>query len=106
MLKYGLPSKNLHQAAVSVSEMLNIRFELHDSSFRGGEYFRAEVPEGTIYVQPNYDALDNEPFEASWPSDQLLLCFDGLDDKKWEPYTKILAHLETSGIVFLRRSTS
>ena len=107
MLKYGLRSQSLQNAAASISELLNVRFELHDSSFRGGDYFRADVPEGTIYIQPNYDVLDDEPFEASWPSDQFLLCFAGLEDDKWARYTKLLAPLESSQTaVFLKRSIS
>jgi hypothetical protein len=107
MLKYGLRSQSLQQAAALVGELVGVRFELHDSSFRGGDYFRAEVPEGTIYVQPNYDVLDNEPFEVSWPPDQFLLCFSGLEDDRWASYTKLLAPLESSQtVVFLKRSIS
>ena len=107
MLKYGLRSKSLQQAAATAGGLLKVRFDLHDSSFLGGDYFRAEAPEGTIYIQRNLDVLDNEPFEGSWPSDQFLLNFAGLDDEKWEPYTKLLAPLEGSQtIVFLGRSIS
>jgi hypothetical protein len=104
MPTYGLRSPNLQEAAVSISKVLGVSFELHDSSFYGGDYFRAEVAEGTIYIQPNLDILDDEPFEASWPSDQFLLSFDGLDDDSWARYTQQLAQLEAShDVVFLKR---
>ena len=107
MLKYGLRSLSLQEAAASVSDLLGVSFELHDSSFLGGDYFRAEVPEGTIYVQPNLDPLDDEPFEASWPPDQFLLCFAGLEDEQWARYTKLLAPLESSqSALFLKRAIS
>lgn len=107
MLKYGLRSQSLQQAAASVSALLGVSFELHDSSFRGGDYFLAEVPEGTIYVQSNFDALDDEPFDESWPSDQFLLCFAGLDDERWVAYTKLLTPLESSqSALFLKRAIS
>lgn len=107
MLTYGLRSQTVEQAAASVGELLGVSFELHDSSFRGGDYFLAEAPEGTIYVQSNLDVLDDEPFEAAWPSDQFLLCFAGLDDERWVPYTKLLTPLESrQAAVFLKRGIS
>src|SRR5688572_3715034 len=107
MLKYGLRSKTLQQARQSVEKLLGLTFELRESSFFGGDYLRAEVGEGTIYVQPNFDMLDNEPFEPSWPSNHFLLCFDGLEDEKWERYIEHLATLESSNdLVFLKRTTS
>lgn len=107
MLKYGLRAPSLKAAAEQVSELFRIPFRLHSSSYRGGDYFRAEVPEGTVYVQPNFDALDDEAFESSWPSDQFLICFDGLDDEKWRPYTNQLAPAETDGMaLFLKRAIS
>jgi hypothetical protein len=95
MLKYGLRVKSLQEAA-AVSELFGLQFELHNSSFRGGDYLLAEVQPGSIYIQSNHDLLDDEPFEALWPLDQFLICFAGLDDEKWEPYTRLLAPLEAS----------
>jgi hypothetical protein len=107
MLRYGLRSKSLRDAAVSLSELFGVQFELHDSSFRGGDYFRADVTPGTIYVQSNLDILDDEPFEAAWPSDQFLLSFAGLNDDEWQPYTKLLAELEGSmDVVLIKRVPS
>jgi hypothetical protein len=104
MLKYGVRSDTLRQAADSFSQLLGMSFALHDSSFFGGDYFLAQVTEGTVYLQPNFDALDDEPFEPSWPADQFLLCFSGVDDEKWVPYTKLLRPLEdTQQVVFLKR---
>jgi hypothetical protein len=107
MLKYGLRSLSLELAAEQVSKLLSIAFRPHSSSYRGGDYFRAEVPEGAVYLQRNFDVLDDEVFESSWPSDQFLLVFDGLDDEKWMPYTRLLATVEADGTaLFLKRAIS
>jgi hypothetical protein len=104
MLTYGLRATSIQDAAASIGKLLGVSFELHDSSFYGGDYFLAEVPEGTIYIQPNLDILDDEPFEDSWPLDQFLLGFDGSDDDRWTQYTQQLAPLEASqDLVFLKR---
>ena len=85
----------------------NVSFALHDSSYRGGDYLLAEVEEGSIFVQPNLDLLDNEPFDVKWPPDYYLLCLAGLDDEKWASYTRLLRRLETSQeVVFLKRVMS
>ncbi|MGE0406804.1 MAG: hypothetical protein AB7O65_10925 [Candidatus Korobacteraceae bacterium] len=102
MLMYGLRSKSLEQAAAIVSLLLGVTFELHDSLFLGGDYFLAEMQEGTICIQPNYDAFHNETFQVSWPSDQFLLCFDGPVDAHWESYTLLLS--SSKDAVFLSRS--
>jgi len=98
-MKYGLRSDTLQQAAKTVGEVFGLRFDIHDSSYRGGDYFRVDVPEGTIYIQSNYDVLEQGPFEESWPSNQFLLYFDGLDDENWLQYTKRIASLEASNVV-------
>jgi hypothetical protein len=107
MLRYGIRSRNLKEAAALVAGTLSVNFALHDSSYRGGDYFLAEVEEGSIYVQPNFDLLDNEPFDKTWPPDHYLLCLAGLDDEKWAPYMKLLKLLEDSEqVVFLKRAIS
>lgn len=105
MFTYGVRLQTLKEATAVVAEVLGVSFELHDSSFRGGDYFLADVPEGTIYIQSNLDILDDELFEESWPRDQHLLYFDGLDDDNWTRWVKLLTPLEASEVVvFLRRA--
>jgi len=107
MLKYGFRSLSLELAAEQVSKLLGLAFRPHSSSYRGGDYFRVEVSEGAVYLQRNFDVLDDEAFESSWPSDQFLLVFDGLDDEKWMPYTRLLAAVEADGTAtFLKRAIS
>ena len=107
MLKYGLRSSNLEEAAGDIGQLLKIVFKPHSSAYRGGDYFRAEVPEGTVYLQCNFDPMDNEPFELTWPPDQLLLCFDGLADEQWFRRTELLGPLvQGETAVFLKRGIS
>jgi hypothetical protein len=107
MKKYGIKTGDLAGTASELGKALNVVFNLQSSSYRGGDYFRAEVPEGTIYLQRNYDSLDNEPFEEAWPGDEILLCLDGIEDMKWARYLELLAPFEASGKVkFLGTSIS
>jgi len=89
MIKFGINSTDLESTAQNVGSVLAISFWPHESDHRGGNYYRAEAPQGTIFIQRNYDPLDQEPFEAGWPRDQIVLYFDGLDDKAWR--TSVLA---------------
>jgi len=93
MIKFGINSTNLCSAASAIETALNVVFQPHESDSRGGEYFRAETTYGTIFLQKNRDVLDDEPFEASWPIDQLVLFFDGLDAQAWESYSERLRSL-------------
>lgn len=105
MVKYGLQSKTLGDAAKLIGGALQVMFELHSSSYRGGDYYLSKVAEGKIIIQSNLDILDREPFESAWPANQLLLCFDGLDDEKWTRFTELLCPLEASGaIALIKRS--
>lgn len=107
MLKYGVRASSLEDAAGQVGALLKLVFQPHSSAYRGGDYLRAEVPEGTVYLQCNFDTTDDEPFEVTWPPDQFLLCFDGLNDEEWSQRAELLAPLvrgETA--VFLKKGIS
>ncbi len=84
MIKLGIKSTDLNSAAEALARALHVSFVRHESDFRGGDYFRAETKEGTILLQTNYDPVDRESFEAAWPRDQLVLYFNGLDDRAWD----------------------
>jgi hypothetical protein len=90
MIRIGIDSIDLDPAASAIGQALKVEFQQRESSFRGGDYCRAEVREGSLIIQRNSDALDEEPFEASWPADKLVLYLDGLSDDAWQPYVRIL----------------
>jgi|HubBroStandDraft_1064217.scaffolds.fasta_scaffold155204_1 hypothetical protein len=93
MIKFGINSTDLYSAAAAIGAELGVVLQLRDSEFRGGEYFRADIGRGAIFLQSNQDLLDDEPFEANWPIDQLILILDGLDTNVRDSYAEQLRHL-------------
>lgn len=104
MIRYGVRKVSVGDAVVLLAPLLGITFELHDSSFYGGDYYLAEVTEGKVYVQPNLDLLDDEPFEHEWPVGQCLLSFDAVKDDVWDHHRALLAPLEVAGVVCYLRT--
>ncbi len=90
MVKFGLSSKELKTVALILGSMLNVDFVLHESHFRGGDYYSAEAEPGMLFLQENYDLLDQEPFESSWPADSIVLYLDGPDDRAWTEFASAL----------------
>jgi hypothetical protein len=84
MIKFGINTTELSGAAHILGMVLDVNFVLHDSDFRGGDYYRAESARGTLFLQKNFDPIDEEPFESGWPPDQIILYLDGTDDECWE----------------------
>ena len=95
MIKFGINSTDLNSSATAIGSALGVVFRPHESDWRGGAYFRAEVANGIISLQNNRDVLDDEPFETGWPNVQLILLLDRLDPKARESYTEILRRLAT-----------
>lgn len=93
MTKFGINSTDLSSAAAEIGDALGVAFRLHESAYRGGDYFRAKVANGVIFLQSNRDLHDGEPFESNWPIDSLILLLDGLDAAPGESYAEILRHL-------------
>jgi hypothetical protein len=81
MIKFGFNSSQLKTLANDLAVVLGVHFEAHESDFRGGEYFRAETPQTTLFLQTNYDPVDHEPFEHDWPQKHAVLYIDGLDER-------------------------
>ena len=55
----------LHEARTSVAEQTGLELERHDSSYWGGEYYRASTPNGEVIVHVNADLTDSEPVSTS-----------------------------------------
>jgi hypothetical protein len=89
MIAFGInASENeVEKTAAALASVLGLPFKPHESSFRGGDYYRAEAAHGTVFLQSNRDddAKGGEPFAEDWPLDRLILCFDGADDEAWNP---------------------
>ena len=95
MVTWGINSNDLEPTAAVLSAALDLPFKPHESSFRGGVYYRAETAQGTVLLQRNCDAdaVSEEPFEDDWPIDRLVLYFEGRDYKAWAPYIERLLAL-------------
>ena len=68
---------SLDEAAAAVARAVGVSFRLHDSSFYGGDYMRAEIPGGEYRVVRNYEEVDGEMFEAKHPEVPVLLYIEG-----------------------------
>jgi hypothetical protein len=84
MIKFGFKSTDVDAVARELAAHLEISFDLHYSDFRGGNYCRSEDRAGTVFVQPNRDLDDREPFEPDWPLNHVVVYLDGLDDRAWD----------------------
>lgn len=76
-LLFGFPVGSISATVDSVSSALGIRFELHDSLFRGGDYYVYEADCEKIIIQRNNDGgPPEEPAEEAFPSYPLLMYVD------------------------------
>lgn len=106
IMTFGIDSKDLDLAARVIGEALGVTFMPHDSDSRGGDYCRATTSSVAILVQWNLDVLDDEPFEADWPVDKLIMYFDHLPPEELEMYTGRIRRLDSSLVVVHLRSNS
>jgi hypothetical protein len=83
MIKFGFNSVDLEPLARRLESVLGVRLDPHESDFHGGEYYRGESRSGPVLLKTNYDPVDQEPFESSWPEKQAILYLDGADDSEW-----------------------
>jgi hypothetical protein len=77
---YGWTELSLDEAATQVRAALNVVLELHDSSYRGGDYYlwRSEKGEELI-IQRNFEDEDGYLAEQDHPSYATLLYASGSD---------------------------
>lgn len=101
MIKFGINSTDLESAAQALGALLNMRFARHESDFRGGDYYRAESQQGTLFLQKNYDPVDQEPFESGWPADQVVIYLDGAEDQAWHPLVAVLQAAQGTSVTEL-----
>jgi len=87
MIVFGITSKDLEVTAPLIAASLGLEFVAHESSFRCGNYYRAEAVLGEVLLQSNCgaDCAGIEPFEDGWPIERLVLYFSGPDDEVWHP---------------------
>ena len=98
MLRFGLVHTDLDLAASELRVALDLNFRKHDSSFRGGDYYRCDLRQGVVYILQNFDVLDGEPFDPRWPADRTLLELDNLPESLEQPLRTKIYEMEAAGL--------
>ncbi len=58
---YGVHADNIEEARSSVEKALGLKLHSHESSYRGGAYFRLhDVGKEHFILQQNYDSFERE----------------------------------------------
>lgn len=71
---YGIQADDIHEARARVESALGIRMAPHESSYRGGEYFRlGNVGNENFILQRNYDNGEAEWTEPTHTKYSILL---------------------------------
>jgi len=97
---YGFLSTDINEAKNFLESALNIKFEVHDSSFQGGEYFRSgKYTDENFVLKRNIDPCDNEPAEISWPEYPILFY---VNDTMRSVDLRVRIDQNTGNVIFLR----
>lgn len=70
---YGIKKLNLQTARSIIERALGISFQTHESSWRGGEYFRCGAKGEESFVLQLNMCDDDEPAEIDFPQYLILL---------------------------------
>ncbi len=79
---YVYEGGTLAQAAEVVGRVIGLSLELHDSSFYGGDYYRAQRNLDEVIVLENYTEDDGEPFFQAQPVGALCVQVTGFDEAR------------------------
>jgi hypothetical protein len=73
-LLYGFENGSLDVLAHEVERCFGVHLQLHDSLWRGGDYYRYDSTSEILILQVNSDgAASNEPAEEAFPGYRFLL---------------------------------
>lgn len=71
---YGIRIGNLAEAALRLERVLGLKFTLHESVHRGGDYYRYEIPRKELLIlQHNIDPINGGAAEPELQDYALLL---------------------------------
>jgi hypothetical protein len=71
---YGSTSRDLETVKTAVEDALGCRLEPHESTYQGGDYYRADLISGeSIVVKKNIDPFDGKPVETKFPRYPILV---------------------------------
>lgn len=87
----SIASPKIELARSVLEGIVGCKFAVHQSDYRGGDYFRCKVDSVEVVLQENFIEDDGEPTEAAFPSDKLLVYLDGPDDTVEKLCARLLA---------------
>jgi hypothetical protein len=88
---YGSQATDLTQVAEAVAEALGVKFKLHNSMYRGGDYYCFEGQGAAeIRVERNHDLIDDEPALPRWPEIGVLIYLDAFPEEVRRQYANRL----------------
>jgi hypothetical protein len=105
IIVYGFLSPDINHIARTLEGILNINFELHASSYRGGDYYlyKKGVPWKEKYYLQNNLELDDELAEPEHPDYKLILYIYIRDDKNIKELHEKITSESGEDAVFLRK---
>lgn len=74
---FGAAAQELDVARAAVENALGAVMEMHESEYRGGDYFLLEKEGAKLVLQTNFTEDDGEVTEAEYPDAGVLLYVDG-----------------------------
>jgi len=100
---YGFISDDLNELAKSLEHRLSVLFTLHESSYRGGTYYRSGIPgQEEFILQRNYDPLENELAEPEFPEYPIIL-YIGPTERSKEIKDWINAEMKLEAVLLRHR---
>lgn len=77
---YGAKGASLNSVVSAIEECLGIHLARHESSYRGGIYFRGEISGCEIVVQWNAEDEDGCKVESEFEAYDVLVYADSVDE--------------------------
>lgn len=100
---YGFKDADLEAVQAVVERALTIKFNLHESSYLGGEYYRfGNIGEEEFILQRNFNSFEQEWTEAEFKEISVLLYVNATKYSE-EIERKLTSHIR--GISLLKRES-
>ena len=78
---FFLTDDDIDAASARLASVATSPMHRHESSYRGGVYYRSSLPDGTtLILQRNADLEDDEPVEAGYGKASVLLIAERIVD--------------------------
>jgi len=97
---YGFLSVDIEGAKNLLEISLGIQFEVRNSDYQGGEYYKwGKTGDENFVLKRNVDPIDGEPAEMSFPAHQILFY---VNDTSRSADLQERIHQEAKSFVLLR----